>query len=140
MGPNANQKLRRALEPLTEKCVAALADLIGQSRPPDTRLIDIEISPSKLTVSFWPTWFHMDASPGQIGDPHYLMLSDGPLVSDDEMEDGSIKILADWFGECWHRAGGATFSLPAYVCQHDDIESFDLRRRVWVDDEEKWPS
>ena len=27
--------------------------------------------------------------------------------------------MAEWFGECWHEAGGAAFPRPAYISLHD---------------------
>jgi hypothetical protein len=139
MQRTADQLLRQALEPLTDKCVAALATALAQNHPPDTVLIDINVRASDLATDFTPTWFRMDETTGQIGDPQYLMLSDRPIVDDDAVGDGSMQILAEWFADCWNRAGGATSAYPAYLCQHDDIESFDLRQRIWIDDEQKWP-
>jgi len=52
-------------------------------------------------------------------------------------EDGFVKVFAPWFRICWATAGGLMHPLPAYVCGHDDIRSFDLRRCIWVDNIEK---
>ena len=51
--------------------------------------------------------------------------------------DGFIEVFAPWFQKCWATAGGLAHPLPAYICGHDDIRSFDLRRCRWVDDTEK---
>jgi hypothetical protein len=47
-------------------------------------------------------------------------------------------VMAEWFGECWHAAGGAAFPIPAYISLHDSSRYFDLRARRWVRDEDIW--
>ncbi|TWT26034.1 hypothetical protein [Planomicrobium sp. CPCC 101110] len=48
------------------------------------------------------------------------------------------QIFADWFCQCWERAGGAALNLPSYFVFHDDYKSYDLKNKRWIDDEEKW--
>src|SRR6266446_1017202 len=42
--------------------------------------------------------------------------------------------LLEWFVTCWIRAGGQHCTLPAYLCRHDDRESFDLKQMKWEAD------
>jgi hypothetical protein len=70
--------------------------------------------------------------------------SAGPLIpkgtiDQDRYEESGIatfesgaRVLAEWFGECWHVAGGAAFPLPAYINLHDSSRYFDLRALRWV--------
>jgi hypothetical protein len=46
--------------------------------------------------------------------------------------ESGARVLAEWFGECWHKAGGAAFPLPAYINLHDVSRYFDLHARRWV--------
>jgi len=46
--------------------------------------------------------------------------------------ESGARVLAEWFGECWHAAGGARFPIPAYINLHDSSRYFDLRARRWV--------
>lgn len=46
--------------------------------------------------------------------------------------ESGARVLAEWFGECWHAAGGAAFPLPAYINLHDSSQYFDLHARRWV--------
>lgn len=48
--------------------------------------------------------------------------------------ESGARVLAEWFGECWHAAGGSTFPLPAYINLHDSSRYFDLHARRWVKD------
>jgi len=46
--------------------------------------------------------------------------------------ESGARVLAEWFGECWHAAGGPDFPLPAYIHFHDSSRYFDLHERRWV--------
>jgi hypothetical protein len=48
------------------------------------------------------------------------------------MFESGARVLAEWFGECWHAAGGAAFPLPAYINLHDTSRYYDLHARRWV--------
>lgn len=73
-----------------------------------------------------------------------ILPKSGPLIpkgaiDQDSYEDGGVatfesgaRVLAEWFGECWHAAGGAAFPLPAYINLHDSSRYFDLRARRWI--------
>lgn len=46
--------------------------------------------------------------------------------------ESGARVLAEWFGECWHAAGGEAFALPAYINLHDSSRYFDLHAHRWV--------
>lgn len=48
------------------------------------------------------------------------------------------NVFADWFSQCWEKAGGASFNLPTYFIFHDEYKSYDLKNNQWIDDDEKW--
>jgi hypothetical protein len=52
-------------------------------------------------------------------------------------ETGAV-VTAEWFGECWHQAGGKRFPVPAFIEHHDSSEAYDLRQRRWVKDKDIW--
>jgi hypothetical protein len=52
-------------------------------------------------------------------------------------EAGAV-VTAEWFGECWHAAGGARFPAPAFIEHHDAADAYDLRERRWVEEATIW--
>ena len=48
------------------------------------------------------------------------------------------QVFTEWFVECWNKAGGKVFDLPAYFGFHDETRSYDLNNTRFVEDEEKW--
>ena len=81
--------------------------------------------------------------------PSLLLQSAGPLVPEGVIdqaafEDAGIgtygrggKLLAEWFAECWDRAGGAAFPLPGFIYLHDDTRYYDLRAKRYVEEFEE---
>lgn len=142
--------VRAHLDRLTERLTAELSAVIDAPQPPGTALLDFEAHPDELASRFSVLLFPMDRSPSQLGSPIYLLTDVRPPVPKDlfdtlgaSFEDVdpyaiAFRVLVDWFASCWNKAGGDRCRFPAFLCQHDDIESYDLRRGVWVDDEEKW--
>jgi len=48
------------------------------------------------------------------------------------------RMIGEWFRSCFEQAGGATVELPCYFGVHDEGQTLDLKRNVWMDEEEKW--
>ena len=49
------------------------------------------------------------------------------------------EIIVEWFIDCWQKSGGQSFELPAYICQHDDVMSFNLKTLEWKNEkDDKW--
>ncbi|MFJ7744582.1 hypothetical protein [Peribacillus sp. NPDC097295] len=48
------------------------------------------------------------------------------------------QAITKWFAECWEKANGEAIELPSYFCFHDEYESFDLKKKEQISDDEKW--
>src|SRR5260370_15093548 len=40
--------------------------------------------------------------------------------------ESGARIMAEWFGECWHAARGAQVPIPAYIHLPDSVRHFAL--------------
>lgn len=58
--------------------------------------------------------------------------------NDEQLASKEQQIFTEWFAECWAKAGGKQFNLPAYFGFHDEGSSYDLQKAKYVEDEEKW--
>ena len=58
--------------------------------------------------------------------------------NDEELASKEQQIFTEWFADCWIKAGGKQFVLPAYFGFHDEVSSYDLQNAKFVEDEEKW--
>ena len=47
-------------------------------------------------------------------------------------DEAAARVLAEWFGECWHAAGGGQFPSPAYLISGDGSSYYDLRTGGWA--------
>ena len=133
--------------------VRELGSLIGTPVPPVVKILHFEI------FSYWDEFpvraFAMDdESPDEVYfEPPFssgILEGAGALipagaVDQDAYEDDGIAtfetgatVLAEWFGDCWHEAGGARLPVPAYIGHHDRSARFDLRAREWVDFDDIW--
>ncbi len=121
----------------------------------DVFLFDIEVFVDGFGLGLYP----MDKNLTQLGYKKLLAkYPDGPLrgfkfrlsteaYNFDEEEDvkemdeyySAVKeFYFDWVSKCWDQAGGQNFEMPIYIMTHDTTESFDLRRKKWIDDTIKW--
>ena len=57
----------------------------------------------------------------------------------DHAKKRGARVMAEWFGECWHAADGGKFPIRAYINLHDSSRYFDLRSRGWVRESDVWP-
>lgn len=58
--------------------------------------------------------------------------------NEEELSTAEKQAIAKWVTDCWEKADGQALSLPAYFSLHDDYESFDLNKKQWITDDEKW--
>ncbi|MGE7118719.1 hypothetical protein ACQKIC_00705 [Peribacillus sp. NPDC046944] len=58
--------------------------------------------------------------------------------NDEELDTLEKQAITKWFAECWEKANGEAIELPSYFCFHDEYESFDLKKREQISDDEKW--
>jgi hypothetical protein len=138
----------------TTALIATLREIIATPVPAVVKLLAFEMQADWR--DFPVHVFAMDdESPDEVyfEPPFYdpLLPEAGPLVprgaiDQDGYEEAGVhrfetgaRVMAEWFGECWHAAGGARFSIPAYIHLHDDSDYFELRSRRWVRDTEIWP-
>lgn len=152
-----DREFRGHIERFTEPLVAALRKLIATPLPPspsDEGGWEFEV----LSFEVYSDWtdfpirvFAMDRNASD--DVYYVAPFSGPIlpkagrliprgaIDQDRYEmagvatfESGARVLAEWFGECWHAAGGTKFPLPAYIHHHDRSLYFDLHSRQWVND------
>ena len=58
--------------------------------------------------------------------------------NDEELDALEKQAITKWFAECWEKANGQAIELPAYFCFQDEYESFDLKKREQISNDEKW--
>lgn len=149
-----DREFRGHIERLAPALVAALRTITGAMPPEEVKILAFEVQADWR--SFPVHAFAMDdQSPDEVyfQPPFYgtLLRDAGPLIprgaiDQDAYEDAGVatfesgaRVLAEWFGECWHEAGGASFHIPAYINFHDSSSYYDLRVRRWVKDADIWP-
>ena len=149
---NLVRLVRTELESLTGALETELTILLASPQPEETYLLDFEVHSDGFHDEFPVMMFPMDKGVGQIGSPTPLLLHarstvpaallDAPEYEAAGIDTRSVAFgeFVDWFAACWKRAGGNTCPYPAYICHHDDIRSFELKRGEWINDEDgKWP-
>lgn len=143
-----DREFRGHLERFTEPVVTALRALVSAPLPGEFEVLSFE---QQADWRHFPVRaFAMDRA--AIDEMYYeppfcgrvLPASAGPLVPKGAIDQGryedagvatfesGARVLAEWFGECWHAAGGAAFPLPAYINLHDSSLHYDLHARRWV--------
>ncbi|OAN15509.1 hypothetical protein [Exiguobacterium undae] len=146
----------------TDVLVNNLKTIAEATFAPDVELLDFSafIEPSRHDLSIM--FFSMDreanevfeeaGTPGFAGSESMLdeavyyhvtsKSSDDFDVFHEEHEEILIEqerqLFTEWFSTCWQQAGGEQVQLPAYFNVHDEGETFDLKRQIWMDEEEKW--
>lgn len=144
------KQIERFHKPVT----SALRKITGATLPPVIKILSFEMQ------SDWRTFpvylFSMDdEGPNEVYfDPPFngrvlpkseALVPKGVIDQEAFEADGidtfvsGARILAEWFGECWHEAGGAKFPIPAYINLHDGSRYYDLRKLRWVRDSDTWP-
>ncbi len=146
------QIVQSRLDELTAPLVSELAVMAQAQQPDGTYLLNFEVHSDGLAEGFPVCWEPMSAEIDQLEDRVDLLPTLTYTLPDDIVNEGiytasgincwdtAFQLLVVWFGKCWHKAGGMSCAYPAYICQHDDIESYDLRLLKWISDDEKWPS
>jgi hypothetical protein len=142
-----DREFRGYIERFSRPLVAALRKLIAAELPGAFEVLSFEM---QADWRHFPVYaFAMDRQ--ALNEVYFEPPFKGPVLPDagplipkgaidqDRYEDAGVatfesgtRVLAEWFGECWHAAGGARFPLPAYINLHDSSRYFDLRARRWV--------
>jgi hypothetical protein len=160
MGKSARQaafdrEFRGHLEKFTPRVVSALRKIVTAKVPRAVKVLAFEM---QADWRYFPV--HAFAMDDETPDEVYfkapfsgpVLPNSGALVPEGAIDQEAFQadgvatfergatLMAEWFGECWHAAGGAAFSIPAYISLHDSSRYFDLRARRWVRDEDIWPA
>jgi hypothetical protein len=142
---------RSLIERHTPALTARLRELVGTPPPPGTEVV--------LFVIF-SEWDRFPIEVGAFNRHIEEVASEGPFcgrllegvefipagaVDQEAFENAVVAtyeagavVTAEWFGECWHAAGGTRFPVPAFIEHHDDAAAYDLRERNWVEEEGIW--
>lgn len=149
-----DRQFRGHIERLTATLTSALREMVSTPVPSVVKVLVFEV---QSDWSCFPvhSFAMCDESPDEVyyEPPFYtFLLPDSGLlipegaINQDAYEDAGVatfesgaRLVAEWFGECWHAAGGAGFSIPAYIHHHDRSDYFDLCSRRWVKDSDIWP-
>lgn len=146
------QIVQSRLDALTDQLVSELAVIAQAQQPEETYLLNFEVHTDGFAEGFPVCWEPLSAEMDQLKAridllPLLTQTLPGEIVNEGihsevgiNTWDTAFQMLVVWFGKCWHEAGGTECAYPAYICQHDDIESYDLRLLKWISDNEKWPS
>ena len=149
-----DREFRGHLDRLTKPLVSELRAILKAKPPLLVKILSFEMQADWRNFPVYA--FAMDdKAPNEV---YFELPFKGPLLPDagqlipdgaidqDAYEDDDIatyesgaRVLAEWFGECWHTAGGANYRLPAYINLHDSSRYFDLRARRWIRDSDIWP-
>ncbi len=148
------REFRGLIERFRPALVQELLTIVTTTPPAEVKVLSFVI------FSYWDEFpvrvFAMDdASPDEVYyEPPFSadiledagdLIPDGALDQDAYEDDGVAtfetvrRVLAEWFGECWHEAGGDDFPLPAYIGHHDRPAHYDLKAKRWVDECDIWP-
>jgi hypothetical protein len=149
------QEFRSHIEAHRASLIKALRAITKAKPAPQVKVLSFEIQ------SDWSTFpvylFTMDdEAPDEVdSDPPFygeLLKDAGRLIPSEAIDQESYeeagvatfesgaRVLAEWFGECWHAAGGAAFPIGAYIHHHDRSSYYDLRACRWVQDSDIWPN
>jgi len=146
------QIVQNRLSALTDQLVSELAVIVQAQQPEDTYLLNFEVHTEGFAEGFPVCWEPLNAEMDQLEDRIDLLPTLAYTLPEEVVNEGiyseadintwdaAFQILVVWFGECWYKAGGMKCAYPAYLCQHDDNQSYDLRNLKWFSDDEKWPS
>lgn len=163
-------EVARSLAPLAAGLVAVLRRVISHSYPEQVVFIEFEVfaDPSAFTEGFPVRAFFLDRNnteyfeyvngtaiypanidPGLLSTPGVISRETWNAWEQHDPEIDTYTMAAEavipWFSDCWKRAGGAAFRLPAFICLHDDCWTYDLRADGWCDARtgkriaSKWP-
>ena len=100
-----------------------------------TEVFGEEITPNRFAGSVAVL---ADASYYHLQDHQRDICLDFYEQNDEELAIKEQQIFTEWFIECWDKAGGKGFNLPAYFGFHDETPSYYLQNARFVEDEEKW--
>ena len=149
-----DREFRDHLEHFTKPLVIALRQITSVKPPTVVKILSFEMQPDWRDFPVYV--FAMDdAAPNEVyfESPFngHLLPEMGELIPEGAIDqatyegggvatfESGARVMAEWFGECWHAAGGDKFPVPAYINLHDSSYYYDLRELRWVSDTDIWP-
>jgi len=150
------------LAPHTETLINQLKTLTASTFAADVELLDFAAFIEPLSHEVSITLFSMDrdanevfkeeGTPGFAGSRSVLDEIVYLDVPDDRSEAFDVfyeeqeetlfeeeqRLIGEWFRSCFEQADGAAVELPCYFGVHDEGQTLDLKRNVWIDEEVKW--
>jgi hypothetical protein len=143
------------IEKFTPRLVSALRKIITVKVPSVVKILAFEMQPDWRDFPVYAFAID-DKAPNEVYfEPPFcgkVLPDTGELIPDGAIDqdayekagvatfESGARVMAEWFGECWHASGGASFPIPAYINLHDSSRFFDLRARRWVRDSDVWPA
>lgn len=143
-----DREFRELIERFSEPLVTVLGILVKTPLPADKfEVLSFEIQSDWQDFPVFVFAMDREAINEKYFDPPFkckLLPNSGPLVPKGGIDqnwyettgvatfESGARVLAEWFGECWHAASGSKFPLPAYINLHDSSRYFDLHNQRWV--------
>lgn len=153
--------LKECLNDSSDILIQNIKEILSFQYYNEIELLDFEVSSQPFELSI--RMFSMDREANEIfyeGPDEAIFAGSHQLIEDIEyynlpedklddfwefyeQNDESISraeklTIVEWFIGCWDQANGESVPLPAYLTFHDDIESYDLFNKKWINAEEKW--
>lgn len=155
------ESIKANLEKQSDLLVRNLKNIFGYNFSSEIDLLDFTafIEPTRFELSI--SMFSMDKEANEVfyegndktvfagneeilPEVEYYQLNDSQLDDFfefyDENEETLVpqeqRVFTEWFSQCWEEAGGVSLNLPSYFVFEDD--SYDLKNKQWIDDEDKW--
>lgn len=157
------ESIKVNLEKQSDLLVRKLKNIVGYNFSAEIDLLDFTafIEPTRFELSI--SMFSMDKEANEVfyegsdktvfaGSEEILPEVEYYQLNDIELDDflefydkneetlvpQEQRVFTEWFSQCWEEAGGASLNLPSYFAFEDDYNSYDLKNKQWIDDEDKW--
>ena len=142
-----DREFRGQIERFTQRLITALRRIVTTPVPPVVKVLAFEMQADWGNFPVYAFGMDVKSLDEAYFEPPFnghVLPDAGELVPDGAIDqdgyemagiatyESGARVMAVWFGECWHAAGGALFSIPTYIHLHDDLDYFDLRTRLWV--------
>ena len=146
-------EVEKYLSELSDLVVRELRSFQNFNFHPRVKIIDAEVFHDGLGEELPIRIFLMDEGNNEVfhDDPRYFPDSSIGLLEKIEIPEWKLDFESDeswqieidaifkWYFECWKKAGGDSFRLPAYICEHDDIQSLNLKTgELRMDEDDKF--
>ncbi|WP_455233130.1 hypothetical protein [Geopseudomonas aromaticivorans] len=137
-------KVREKLGSLEMQLISALRRQIEAEYPTEAHALSFVVFSDGFTAGFPARAYVLNRANSQVcvssadllqADETYPeQLERDAEAADPDMDvwGAAAEVFIEWFAECWGRAGGAGFALPATLAEHDTGRLFDLTTMRWI--------